>query len=108
MGHLAGIAQLVEHDLAKVGVEGPSPFSRSKMKKTSEWMSFLFYIWMRSWSRRPLGVGGAPTSASWAKPVEDEGELGATQEPRALVVSNQPSKARELIANSPFSRRLLP
>ena len=30
MGHLAGIAQLVEHDLAKVGVEGPSPFSRSK------------------------------------------------------------------------------
>ncbi len=41
MGHLAGIAQLVEHDLAKVGVEGPSPFSRSKMKKTSEWMSFF-------------------------------------------------------------------
>ena len=29
---LAGIAQLVEHDLAKVGVEGPSPFSRSKTK----------------------------------------------------------------------------
>ena len=27
---LAEIAQLVEHDLAKVGVEGPSPFSRSK------------------------------------------------------------------------------
>ena len=30
---LAGIAQLVEHDLAKVGVEGPSPFSRSKTKR---------------------------------------------------------------------------
>ena len=30
---LAGIAQLVEHDLAKVGVEGPSPFSRSKRKR---------------------------------------------------------------------------
>ena len=26
----AGIAQLVEHDLAKVGVEGSNPFSRSK------------------------------------------------------------------------------
>jgi hypothetical protein len=26
----AGIAQLVEHDLAKVGVAGPSPVSRSK------------------------------------------------------------------------------
>ena len=25
----AGIAQLVEHDLAKVGVAGPSPVSRS-------------------------------------------------------------------------------
>ncbi len=25
----AGIAQLVEHDLAKVGVEGSNPFSRS-------------------------------------------------------------------------------
>ncbi len=24
----AGVAQLVEHDLAKVGVEGSSPFSR--------------------------------------------------------------------------------
>ena len=27
---IAGIAQLVEHDLAKVGVAGPSPVSRSK------------------------------------------------------------------------------
>ena len=26
----AGVAQLVEHDLAKVGVAGPSPVSRSK------------------------------------------------------------------------------
>ncbi len=33
LGHYfgnAGIAQLVEHDLAKVGVAGPSPVSRSK------------------------------------------------------------------------------
>ncbi len=29
----AGIAQLVEHDLAKVGVAGPSPVSRSKEKE---------------------------------------------------------------------------
>ena len=29
----AGIAQLVEHDLAKVGVEGSSPFSRSSFKE---------------------------------------------------------------------------
>lgn len=28
----AGIAQLVEHDLAKVGVAGPSPVSRSKSR----------------------------------------------------------------------------
>ena len=26
---------MVEHDLAKVGVEGPSPFSRSKIKRTT-------------------------------------------------------------------------
>ena len=43
MGHPAGIAQLVEHDLAKVGVEGPSPFSRSKKKKHHECGAFLFY-----------------------------------------------------------------
>ena len=29
----AGIAQLVEHDLAKVGVAGPSPVSRSRKEK---------------------------------------------------------------------------
>ena len=39
---LAGIAQLVEHDLAKVGVEGPSPFSRSKVKEPlSEWFFYF-------------------------------------------------------------------
>ena len=42
LGYPAGIAQLVEHDLAKVGVEGPSPFSRSKMKKTPLWCLFYF------------------------------------------------------------------
>jgi hypothetical protein len=29
---IAGVAQLVEHDLAKVGVAGSSPVSRSKKK----------------------------------------------------------------------------
>lgn len=31
MAHPAGIAQLVEHDLAKVGVAGSSPVFRSQM-----------------------------------------------------------------------------
>ena len=39
---LAGIAQLVEHDLAKVGVEGPSPFSRSKKEKPPAKVVFFF------------------------------------------------------------------
>ena len=39
---LAGIAQLVEHDLAKVGVEGPSPFSRSKIKEDAVKRLLLF------------------------------------------------------------------
>ena len=43
MGHLAGIAQLVEHDLAKVGVEGPSPFSRSKTKEDALTASFFVF-----------------------------------------------------------------
>ncbi len=52
MGHLAGIAQLVEHDLAKVGVEGPSPFSRSKTKEPLLGGSFCFmYAWIGTGSR---------------------------------------------------------
>ena len=42
MVHPAGIAQLVEHDLAKVGVEGPSPFSRSKKEKPPTKVVFFF------------------------------------------------------------------
>ena len=47
---LAGIAQLVEHDLAKVEVEGPSPFSRSKKEKPPAKVVFFFYIviWTRA------------------------------------------------------------
>ena len=44
MGHPAGIAQLVEHDLAKVGVEGPSPFSRSKKRKSTTMWCFSFFL----------------------------------------------------------------
>jgi hypothetical protein len=37
----AGVAQLVEHDLAKVGVAGSSPVSRS-YKKGVRWGAFFF------------------------------------------------------------------
>ena len=41
---------MVEHDLAKVGVEGPSPFSRSKKEKPPTRVVFFFYIaiWTRT------------------------------------------------------------
>gem|GEM_PF-1951446 len=38
----AGVAQLVEHDLAKVGVAGPSPVSRSTEKSEAIASLFLF------------------------------------------------------------------
>ena len=38
----AEIAQLVEHDLAKVGVASSSLVFRSKHKRQSSWLSFLF------------------------------------------------------------------
>ncbi len=37
----AGVAQLVEHDLAKVGVAGPSPVSRSVRR-----MLFVKRYWL--------------------------------------------------------------
>ena len=36
---IAGIAQLVEHNLAKVGVAGSSPVSRSGYRITEEWLA---------------------------------------------------------------------
>ena len=39
--HKAGIAQLVEHDLAKVGVEGSSPFSRSSLEQAPKPVPFF-------------------------------------------------------------------
>ena len=41
--HLAEIAQLVEHNLAKVGVAGPSPVFRS-FRKTTFSNEFIFKI----------------------------------------------------------------
>ncbi|CAI8705552.1 hypothetical protein EMIT053CA3_100131 [Pseudomonas donghuensis] len=40
--HDAGIAQLVEHDLAKVGVASSSLVSRSKIQKKATQMSGFF------------------------------------------------------------------
>ena len=44
------MAQLVEHDLAKVGVAGSSPVSRSQRnkKRISEWISFSCFRGLRS------------------------------------------------------------
>ena len=57
MVHPAGIAQLVEHDLAKVGVEGPSPFSRSKKEKPPTKVVFFFIVELDE-DPRPLGGEG--------------------------------------------------
>jgi len=38
---------LVEHDLAKVGVAGPSPVSRSKIKRVSFRMLFFYALLRR-------------------------------------------------------------
>ena len=43
MPHKAGIAQLVEHDLAKVGVASSNLVSRSKLKKAQIERFGLFY-----------------------------------------------------------------
>ncbi len=42
----AGVAQLVEHDLAKVGVAGSSPVSRSKKKECLKRTFFFFEVRM--------------------------------------------------------------
>lgn len=39
----AGVAQLVEHQLPKLRVAGPSPVSRS-MKRSFERMTFFFFV----------------------------------------------------------------
>ena len=44
MPHKAGIAQLVEHDLAKVGVASSNLVSRSKLKKSSNQTVWAFLL----------------------------------------------------------------
>ena len=99
MGHLAGIAQLVEHDLAKVGVEGPSPFSRSKKRKTTYKGGFLFLY--RNLDEDPRR--GAAKFDSWAKPVEANFALDANAG-SASPKGWQAAAKRGLFANNPFSR----
>ena len=51
----AGVAQLVEHDLAKVGVASSSLVSRSKSKSTSKDRSaFLFLLALKLWTLKAI------------------------------------------------------
>ena len=102
MVHPAGIAQLVEHDLAKVGVEGPSPFSRSKIKEPlSEWF-FYFLCWHGS-DFRPLGVEGAAKFGSCTKCEEANFALD-TNAVSASPKGQKPAAQRGLDFDNPFSR----
>src|SRR5438034_6119236 len=63
---VAGIAQLVEHNLAKVGVAGSSPVSRSR--KMGRWADGQYTVagWSSLVARRahnPEVVGSNPTPA---------------------------------------------
>src|SRR5882724_9124054 len=64
---LAGIAQLVEHNLAKVGVAGSSPVSRSQgRQETQEQVAVIVAGWSSLVARRahnPEVVGSNPTPA---------------------------------------------
>ena len=68
---------MVEHDLAKVGVEGPSPFSRSKTKKTPTRCLFSFY-----------NTGGDPAPS---KRVRPNSFLGKAREKNLELNANEVS-----------------
>ena len=53
----AKVAQLVEHDLAKVGVAGPNPVFRSK-KRTLEMLRGFFFTPTLTLHAHPLRPGG--------------------------------------------------
>ena len=55
---IAGIAQLVEHNLAKVGVAGSSPVSRSPEENVAGWSSLAARR-----AHNPEVVGSNPTPA---------------------------------------------
>ena len=62
----AGIAQLVERNLAKVDVAGSSPVSRSKVHsfRVDFFYLALYPSGLRGRSAKPLFVGSNPTGAS--------------------------------------------
>ena len=62
---------MVEHDLAKVGVEGPSPFSRSKIKEDAAKRLFLFCSLKLDEDPRPLGGEGATKFFRGRSPWEE-------------------------------------
>ena len=45
--HIAEIAQLVEHNLAKVEVAGPSPVFRSRQTSDNQWIVTRFFFFCR-------------------------------------------------------------
>src|ERR1041384_3220528 len=61
----AGIAQLVEHNLAKVGVAGSSPVSRSRKHTDAGWSSLVARR-----AHNPEVVGSNPTPATETRNVE--------------------------------------
>ena len=66
MGSLAGVAQLVEHHLAKVRVAGSSPVARSE--KTNDLLEGHFPPhWIAPTSRGGLQGEGHPSSMNRAK-----------------------------------------
>ena len=74
----ARVAQLVEHDLAKVGVAGSSPVSRSLLtKKDIRWMSFFV-------KSSPAGPG---RSRSTLRSGRRRAEAKIIFPPKELIVS---------------------
>jgi hypothetical protein len=65
---IAGIAQLVEHNLAKVGVAGSSPVSRSPEENVAGWSSLVARR-----AHNPEVVGSNPTPAMAVQRTENRG-----------------------------------
>ena len=86
---------MVEHDLAKVGVEGPSPFSRSKKKEKPpiRWLSFFI-------ARSELGLDPEGSRGRLNNELREAraNYLGthALKGGRPVRAASQPSKARGL------------
>src|SRR6266496_5237713 len=87
---LAGIAQLVEHNLAKVGVAGSSPVSRSPSRMVGQsdagWSSLVARR-----AHNPEVVGSNPTPAT---PNVERGTRNAEQAPQDSLFRVTPSAFR--------------